>query len=283
MSRGHGDKGTRGQGDKERRITRDLRPLVPVSPCPLVSSRARRAFTLLEVLLSLGIMAIITVALFTCMHVAFKARDAGEAALEPVRTAEAVMELVRAELEAALPPRGKLANAFAGTRWQSGGGMDDDEVSFYSANPAPQGVYAPAEVKHVQLKLLTDQATGRRVLARRVTSNLLSPTLLEPDDEVLCRGVASFDIIYFDGLQWWTSWDSSREKDSLPVAVQVTLQLDPPTTGRNATNARGPRLARVIQFPCTGEGDPSEEEAPADDGTGTGAPSGEPGATGGGQ
>jgi hypothetical protein len=217
------------------------------------------------------------------MHVAFKSRDAGEAALEPVRTSEAVMDLIRAELEAAQPPRGKLAGAFIGMSWQSGGGRDDDELSFYSNNPAPQGVFAPGEIKHVQLKLLTEEATGRRVLARRVTSNLLSPTILEPDDEVLCRGVASFDVIYYDGYQWWTSWDSSTEKNALPIAVQITLELDPPTMGRNANNVRGPRLARVIQFPCTGEGDPSEEETTTDDGTGTGAPGGEPGAQGGSQ
>jgi type II secretion system protein J len=254
-----------------------------LSPCPLVSHSRSRAFTLLEVILAIGIMAIITMALFTCMHVAFKSRDAGEAALEPVRTSEAVMDLVRAELEAAQPPRGQLVGTFAGTSWQSGGGRDDDEISFYTNNPAPQGVLAPGEIKHVQLKLLTEEATGRRVLARRVTSNLLSPTLLEPDDEVLCRGVASFDVIYYDGTQWWTSWDSSLEKDSLPIAVQVTLELDPPTTGRNASNARGPKLARVIQLPCTGEGDPSEEEAPTDEGTGTGAPSESGGTPGGGQ
>jgi prepilin-type N-terminal cleavage/methylation domain-containing protein len=77
--------------------------------CPkTTSAKGARAFTLIEVLLALAIMSVITVALFASLHVAFKARDRSEAALEPVRTSEAVMELVRAELESALPPRGTV-------------------------------------------------------------------------------------------------------------------------------------------------------------------------------
>ena len=198
---------------------------------PQTTSATRvRAFTLIEVLLALAIMSVITVALFASLHVAFKARDRSEAALEPVRTSEAVMELVRAELESALPPRGKLVGAFVGTSWQAGNGLDDDELTFYATTTAPAGVFAPGDVKQVQLRTLVEQTTGRRVLVRRVVSNLLSPVLVEPDDEILCRGVASFDVIYYDGLQWWTTWDSTYERDSLPVAVQVTLQLDPPMT-----------------------------------------------------
>jgi hypothetical protein len=224
------------------------------------------------------------VALFASLHVAFKARDRSEAALEPVRTSEAVMELVRAELESALPPRGKLVGAFVGTSWQAGAGLDDDELTFYATTTAPAGVFAPGDVKQVQLRTLVEQTTGRRVLVRRVVSNLLSPVLVEPDDEILCRGVASFDVIYYDGVQWWTTWDSSYERDSLPVAVQVTLQLDPPMSGRNAGNLRGPRLTRIIHFPCVGEADPSEQEgATGDAGAGTGADTGAgtPGGAGG--
>ena len=246
----------------------------------------RRAFTLLEVLLALAIMSVITVALFASLHVAFKARDRSEAALEPVRTSEAVMELVRAELESALPPRGKLVGAFVGTSWQAGGGLEDDELTFYATTTAPAGVFAPGDVKQVQLRTLIEQNTGRRVLVRRVVSNLLSPVLVEPDDEILCRGVASFDVIYYDGVQWWTTWDSTYERDSLPVAVQVTLQLDPPMAGPNAGNVRGPRLSRVIQFPCVGEADLSEQEGTTeggDAGAGAGTPDGSGGQPGGAQ
>lgn len=225
-----------------------------------------RGFTLLEVLLALGIMSIVAVALFASLHVAFKSKRVAEGTLEPVRAGEAVMEMIRAELEGALPPgRGVLAGPFVGRNWRggAGGNGDDDDVTFHTAADAPPFAERFGEVKRVELTVARMQDTGERALARRVIGNLLAPAAVEPDDEILCRGVASFNLRYYDGRQWWDSWDSSIENDSLPVAVEVTLELDPPAGAPQGSI--GSRLVRIVQIPCTGEIDPSErKEDPLD-------------------
>ena len=231
------------------------------------------AFTLLEVILALGIMSVVAVALFTSLHVAFKSKRVAEATLEPVRAGETVMELVRGDLELALPPRGVLAGPFVGRDWRAGSGGDDDDVTFFTMADAPPGALTFGDIKRVQLAVVTLQGTGERVLARRVLGNLLSPVVVDPDDEILCRGVASFNLRYYDGTQWWTTWDSTTENDSLPVAVEVTIELEPAARRANDPDARWPRLTRVVQIPCTGEADPSERRE-----TGTGEGTGEGGA-----
>jgi hypothetical protein len=204
-------------------------------------------------------MSVLAVSLFASLRVAFKSRDAATASLEPVHEIESVMDLVRAEFESALPPRGSFVGTFIGSDYQGNSGRGDDDVTFYTATPGVVGYTRPGDVKRVELRLLTDESTGTRVLCRRVTGNLLSPNIILPDDEILCRGVLSFEVIYYDGFEWWNSWDSGQESDSLPPAVQVTLELEP--FGNAAT---GPKISRIIELPCTGEPDDSEKSDFAD-------------------
>ncbi len=214
----------------------------------------RRGFTLLEVLLALAIMSVLAVSLFASLRVAFKSRDAATTSLQPVTEIESVMDLVRLEFESALPPRGSFPGSFIGADYKGFNGREDDTVSFSTTTPGVVGYRRPGDVKRIELRLLTDESTGSRVLCRRVTGNLLSPNIVQPDDEVLCRGVASFEVIYYDGFEWWNTWDSSKENDSLPPAVQVTLELEP-----FGNAAFGPKVSRIIELPCAGEADDSEK------------------------
>lgn len=243
------------------------------------SHHCRSAFTLLEVILALAIMSVLAVSLFTCMQVAFKTKRGAEESLEVIRDPEAAMDLLRAEFESALPPRGTMSRAFVGRGFMGANGGRDDDVSFFTAAPMPPGVGRQlgspppmaADIKQVQLIVVTLENTGERCLARRVTSNLLPPEGVEmlPDDEILVRNVTSLQFRYYDGLLWQDEWDSSLNYDALPAAVEVTLELGPTEARINAGDLRPLRISRVIQFPCTGEGD-LEREPTVDDTTGAG-------------
>jgi type II secretion system protein J len=249
-----------------------------------VTSRrsAQSGFTLLEVLLALALMSVVAVALFASLNAAFKAKRGAEAALDLMREGETAMEMIRADLENALPPRGDLASEFNGRDWAGDRGQDDDDLTYYTAAPAPPTVVKAPEIKMVEMIVATLQDTGEKVLARRVTSNLLSTTLLEPDDEILCRNIAGFNLAYYDGTTWLNSWDAATEENALPVAIEVTLDIDPPQSRIDAGNPTPLRFTRIIFMPCNGKVDDSEQ--PAEEGeegeTGTGIESGT-GATGG--
>ena len=232
-----------------------------------MSGRTRRdGFTLLELLLALSISGLVAVSLFTSMSIAFRARRAAHADLEPSRNAELAMQIVRENLESALPPRGTLASAFWSTDGVDGRGLDSDDVTFSAATPGPLHVSGTGDVKRVVLAVLKMQGTGEHVLVRRIYGNQLSPVLVDPDDEVLCRNVGSFNLRFFDGFLWWDTWDAALEGNEVPTAVEVTLELEPTSGG---TDAPWPRFVRVIQLSCANQGLADEEGSDTTSDTGS--------------
>jgi hypothetical protein len=172
-------------------------------------------------------MVIIAFSLAGSIRAGFKARDSAESAVEPGRTAELAVEVIRSDLESAAPPRGILAGAFTGTPSTDEKGESDD-VFFYSTTPGPDHVSGTGEVKQIEILAYTDPATNEHLLVRRVTGNLLSEVQQQPDEEVLCRNVGSFTLKYYDGTDWVNSWDSTQYDNTLPSAVQMTLELERP-------------------------------------------------------
>jgi prepilin-type N-terminal cleavage/methylation domain-containing protein len=232
---------------------------------------SRGAFTLIELVVALAIVGILVGTLATSMFVSFRAKSSAEAAVEPGRTAGIAMELLREDLQNAVPPPPSstntstgttlttgttaaatttvtLAGPFEGVDSQGNAGSDADDLVFYSTSNGPQHENGNGEIKMIELTILTPPGTSDRVLVRRVTSNLLSTDTTAPtaDNEVICRGVAGFNLRYYDGTQWQDSWDSTQLSDELPTAVEVTLTLDRPG------NSGKPRLLKYVRvFPLS--------------------------------
>jgi type II secretion system protein J len=234
----------------------------------------RGGFTLLELLIALTISAIVALSLFTSLYVAFKARENSMADLAPVATAELAMEMIRTDLQSALPQSpptgttsglvtansqstlttGMLIGPFEGQ--QGGGEAGGDAIFFYGTGYTPPHQSGIGEVK--QIGLMMRQKNNSNVLVRQVWGNLLSQQQPDPDEEVICRYVNNFQLEYYDGVQWQTSWDSTQYNNSLPVAVEVTLDLQPP-------NIKQPiHLRRVFMLSCL------TPPTPVTSGTGTG-------------
>src|SRR5205085_2713598 len=119
-------------------------------------------------------------------------------------------------------------------------GHPGDDVIFFTTNDGPvhdtnnsavTGVpTGDGEIHRVELIILTQPNTNEHVLVRRVVSNLLAPQEVQPDDEVICRGIWSFNVRYYDGSDWQDSWDSFNdnvigETPELPAAIEVTIEM----------------------------------------------------------
>lgn len=207
----------------------------------------RRAFTLLELVVAMAMVAVLATSLYASLRIAFKAKASAEAAVEPPRTAELAMEFLRDDLQNAIGPNGVLAGSFVGTDGTDDRGRSADDLTFYSTADGPDHVDANGEIKGVELTVTQQPGSSDHVLVRRVIRNLLSQMAVTPDEEVLCRGVGGFNLRYFDGTNWQDSWDSTQE-NTLPAAVEVTLQLDRPA---GAPDARPLQFVRVFPISCS--------------------------------
>ena len=213
-------------------------------------SADRRAFTLLEMLVAMALMSVIAGSLYAALRVGFRARDSAVAAVKPVRAAELAVELLRKDVESALPPTGILAGGFLGQDATDSAGRDADTLLLHSCAHVPAPAQRACDVRMVELALETPSNGGAPALVRRVTTNLLAVETVEPAQEVLCRGVSEFNVRYFDGSDWAESWDSSARGDALPAAVEITLELERPETTR--ADAEGYRISRILLLHCGG-------------------------------
>lgn len=212
-----------------------------------------RGFTLLELITALLIMSIISAAIFSTLHTAFKLKARAEIAVEPLQRANIVLDFIQRDLESALPPTGTeanlLSNLFYATDAQDDRGNPADDVIFAAATDAPPQVTLQTDIRKIEYTLIADGQDYE--LVRYVTSNLLAPVTATPDQEILCRGVRSFNLEYFDGTNWNEAWDSTTAEgnipvNSLPVVVLVTLVLDPlDPTGQPL------EVQRWIRLPCS--------------------------------
>jgi prepilin-type N-terminal cleavage/methylation domain-containing protein len=207
------------------------------------------AFTFLELILAMALMSVVAASLYASLSIGFKARRSSESAVEPVRKAELVMELLSHDIEAALPPTGILAGEFIGTDEQDSTGSNSDTLLFYSSAHEPGAEEIACDIRKIELALGTLSDTAERVLVRRITTNLLAPKVLEPNEEILCRGVMSFNLRYFDGFDWLDSWDSVGQGNLLPRAVEASIEVE--RRDKDISAESGYQSARVFLIPCS--------------------------------
>jgi hypothetical protein len=211
--------------------------------------RARRpAFTLMELSLAMGMMAMLALTLYMALSIALRARDSAAANVGPVRAATIAADLIRQDLESVLSPSGNLAGPFIGYPNTGLANGRADTLEFFCVGNDAARVDSPlAEgIRRVDLLVRTDLTPP--VLVRQVNRNLLAQAEMPPEEEILCRGVRSFGLRYFDGTLWQESWDSTTMGDVLPTAVEMTLDIDYPRKPGQPPTAY--RVTRVIPLAC---------------------------------
>jgi len=203
-------------------------------------------FTLLEVLAATAMVAALAGSLFACLHIAFRARRSALSATDAVRRSSLAMQLAQADLHSACVPNGVLAGAFIGQTSRELAGPGGDMLTFYSTVAERPATVGLGEIKKIEYACeLEPEARGLN-LVRRVTENLLSPQTLEPRTEVLCRGVRTFTLHYYDGTDWQESYDSTTQNNVLPKAVEMLIEWEPAPDQPAAAP-----LNQVFFLPCS--------------------------------
>lgn len=206
-------------------------------------TRKTRGFTLLEMLAATAIMAVLAGSLYASLYIAFKARRSALSSVETVRTAAGSMDLIRADLQSAMIPNGILAGGFVGQS-KAASGSAADTLSFYASAMDIEPRPGVGDVKKIEYSCEPGADSNEAVLVRRITTNLLAPTVPQPAQEIVCRGVRTFTLRYFDGANWQDNWDSGAQGNILPAAVEVTMEFQG-GSGRAAC-----QVSRIFLIPC---------------------------------
>lgn len=196
-------------------------------------------FTLLELLVAIALMDVIALTLYSSMYIGFRTKENSQAMLRPYQIINPAFETIRKDLANVLEPDGILAGVFVGEDVPWDNRQDADTLSFYSGGYHPAEDEIASNVVKVGYVLGTDTIRKQIILKRLVWTNLLSPRELEPQaEEVICRGLAGFDVQYFDGTAWLESWDSTANENQLPRGVRVTLTIyeEEPTSATRMDN-----------------------------------------------
>ena len=196
--------------------------------------RGGNGFTLIEVVISGALMALILVSAYLCLNAGLASQKLVEPRTEVFQNARVAMAIVMADLRSACPLSKEIE--FLGLH-RMVGEREADNLDFATHNYTPRH---PREADYCQesLYLDADPETGQFSLWRRRNPTIAVDPLSGGSKEEIAKGLAGLRIEYFDGFDWFDSWGEikpgKRETSQkyqpnlygMPDAVRVTLAFD---------------------------------------------------------
>ena len=202
---------------------------------------ATSAFTLIEVLLAMAILAILMAVVHSIFFSAIHLRNQADQAFEDAIPVQHTLALMKRDLSNLTVPGGTLTGTFqtaatAGSKTSSATHSGQQAgPSFYTASGTVTDSSAWGEIQKVTYYLTPATKGGNGLdLIRSVTRNLLPVLQEEYADQRLMGGVNSLKFQFYNGTQWMDAWDStatsasSGTTNTLPqgIRVQLTLAVD---------------------------------------------------------
>ena len=196
------------------------------------------AFTLIEVILAIGVASIVLIAANAVFFTALHLRDQTSDAVDAATPIDQSLTIIRRDLQCAVTPKssGVLSGDFKIGNVTSTGISDPVAAEIYTADGALSENAPWGDIQRVTYELKNSTGASGRDLYRSVTRNLLTETTPDVEDQLMIRGVDSVEFSAYDGMQWNDSWDTTdttSANTNLPVAVRVDIQLDDGGGGKN--------------------------------------------------
>ena len=170
-------------------------------------------FTLLEVLIALGISVIIMTALYSTFFLSRKAVDAVDDSLLRLQESRALLDTIKREMESALYERVKPYTFFK-LEDRDFYGKQASRVSFTSFSPLIPGL--------AKIDYSVEEDDGKLVLKKRIGSAFTQAG--EPKSVELMENLESFTVEVRYGDKWVKTWDSA-ESNSMPEEIRVSVKV----------------------------------------------------------
>ena len=195
----------------------------------------QNAFTLIEMILAIGVASIVLIAvnavLFTSLHLRDDTSDMVDAAT-PV---DATANFLKRDLECIVTPTNGTSKVLSGgfrvgDNISSAGVSEPVAIEMVTATGALSASQPWGDLQRVTYELknaASATATGRD-LYRSITRNLLAVNTPEVTDQLMLSGVTSVKFSCYDGAQWNDTWDTTSTTSvntNLPLAVRVEIQM----------------------------------------------------------
>lgn len=197
----------------------------------IVVRSVQRGFTLIEMMLAIGVLALILTILASSFSTIAHSKVHAEGRLMVDREGRALLWQMAKELRDAVQTYPLASNvALLGTgHMGNGGAIDTITLSTFSAGHrrALTGM-TPETIVTYNLVANPDQP-GWYILQRSQQSGLMTSTAAL-QNTVLADNVLSLHIRYFDGDTWDESWDTSAlpRGRQLPFAVSIQIKMAAP-------------------------------------------------------
>lgn len=197
--------------------------------------RSRSGFTLVELVISGALMAVVLASAYLCLSAGVASRNLVEERSEAAQSGRVALQLMAADLRNAVPLSADLE--FIGLRRTLEDGVDADNLDFATRNHSPRSSRA-ADFAEVSYFLRKDPNSSTHLLMRRRDETRDPEPFAGGPSEELARGVSSLRFEYYDGFDWYEEWGDPTGKRALsenpdpnltglPEAVKITLTLDP--------------------------------------------------------
>lgn len=222
----------------------------PFQDTPSSRGGARRslAFTLIEVMISSALMALILVSAYLCLQSGFAAQKMIEPRAEIIQNARVALAIMSADLRAACP-LSKTDDFLGMTR--TVGNIEADNLDFATHNYTPRHA-REGDFCQESFYLDKNPESGQISLFRRRNPTIALDALSGGSKEEIAQSVVGLRFEYFDGTDWYNTWgdvdtkkkgqSSTREQSNLtglPEAVRITLLMDSNPKKKVADSASG--------------------------------------------
>lgn len=176
------------------------------------------AFTLVEILIALAILAMIVASTFTIFISSSKSWQKGETRSERYHSARTAIGKMSMEISQAIIGEDNQGK-FIG---------EEDGVRFISFVSAASGIFELAEIEYWLDK-------EQRLLMRNEDTDPDYDFSTQDYSDILSDNISLLEFSYYDGLTWRDTWDSGitgedtdleDDREGLPEAVKIRIQVE---------------------------------------------------------
>jgi prepilin-type N-terminal cleavage/methylation domain-containing protein len=197
--------------------------------------RRTQGFTLIELVISGALMALILTSAYLCLHAAFSAQREIDPRVVSGQSARVALALMAADLRAACPLSPE--REFVGID-RMVGDVEADNLDFATHNYSPRRA-GEGDYCQVSYYLERNPSSAQYTLWRRRNPTIALDPFSGGSREEIAQGLRKLKFEYYDGWDWYDTWGdpdgrgeeqtSWRERPNLiglPEAVRITLWLD---------------------------------------------------------